>query len=143
MSDTPSLAAQAQRGHWRQTQRQLLLFGLIGGAQLLADWLCFVGLTWIEVDVVLANVAGRVVGAALGFWLNGRHTFATADHVPLGMKQALRFVAGWVITAVLSTAAVWLVDDIAGLKWAQAGKLVIDGSLALLGFVLSKYWIFR
>lgn len=128
----------------RQTQRQLLLFGLMGGLQLLADWLCFVALTFAGMDVVPANVIGRIIGAVLGFWLNGRHTFADSQSRPsLGHRQALRFAAGWLLTAVLSTAAVWLMDHFVGLSWARTGKFFVDGALALLGFVLSKYWIFR
>lgn len=129
---------------WRQTQRQLLLYGVMGGLQLLADWLCFVTLTLAGMDVVSANLVGRVVGATLGFWLNGRHTFADAQSRPsLGRRQAMRFAIGWLLTAALSTSAVWLLDGFAGLEWAQAGKVLVDSALALLGFVLSKYWIFR
>lgn len=128
---------------WRQTRRQLLLYGMVGSIQLLADWLCFVLLTWSGMDVVPANLCGRVFGACLGFWLNGQHTFANAGQPSLGRRQAIRFVIAWILTAVLSTAAVWLVDHFAGLRWAQAGKLGIDGAIALLGFLLSKYWIFR
>ena len=129
---------------WRQTQRQLLLYGLMGGVQLLADWLCFVALTFANVDVVAANLISRVVGAALGFWLNGRHTFADSESRPsLGRKQAIRFALGWLLTAILSTAAVWMLDAFAGLGWARTGKFFVDSVLALLGFALSKYWIFR
>ena len=129
---------------WRQTQRQLLLYGVMGGIQLLSDWLCFVALTFVGVDVVSANLISRVAGAVLGFWLNGRHTFADAQSRPsLGRKQAVRFVTGWLLSAILSTAAVWLLDGVAGLGWARTGKLFVDSALAVLGFVLSKYWIFR
>jgi putative flippase GtrA len=129
---------------WRQTRRQLTLYVVIGGVQLLADWLCFVALTWAGMDVVPANLLGRVFGACLGFWLNGSHTFAsTPGRSVLGRKQALRFFIGWMLTTALSTGAVWLTDYLAGLRWAQGGKLCIDGALALLGFLLSKYWIFR
>lgn len=128
----------------KQTQRQLLLYGLMGGLQLLADWLCFVALTFAGMDVVPANIIGRIVGAVLGFWLNGRHTFADSQSRPsLGRRQAFRFAIGWLLTAVLSTAAVWLVDNYGGLGWARTGKFFVDGALALFGFVLSKYWIFR
>lgn len=136
----------AATGHspgWRQTGRQVLLYGLVGGVQLLADWICFVLLTWSGMDVVPANLCGRIFGACLGFWLNGQHTFAKAGQPSLGRRQAIRFVIGWILTAAISTATIWLVDRFAGLGWAQAGKLGIDGAIALLGFLLSKYWIFR
>jgi putative flippase GtrA len=129
---------------WRQTQRQLFLYGLIGGIQLVADWLSFVLLTWAGMDVVPANLIGRLVGACLGFWLNGRHTFASSAGKPaLSGRHAFRFVLAWILTALISTAAVWLADHLAGLGWARASKLFIDAMLAVLGFLLSKYWIFR
>ena len=56
---------------------------------------------------------------------------------------AIRFALGWLLTAILSTAAVWMLDAFAGLGWARTGKFFVDSVLALLGFALSKYWIFR
>ena len=138
------IATTAAGTGWRRTRRQLALYGVIGGVQLLADWLCFVALTWIGMDVVPANLSGRVVGAILGFWLNGRHTFISDSGKPtLGRRHAVRFIIGWLLTAALSTAAVWLTDHVAGLGWARVCKLGIDGALAIFGFLLSKYWIFR
>ena len=136
---SPAPAPQARR-----LLREGLLYGLVGGLQLFADWLCFVALTSIGLAVVPANILGRVVGASLGFWLNGRFTFAKAgERAPLGRSQLLKFTLGWLINAVLSTLAVWALADARGLMAAWMGKLLIDGALAALGFAMSKYWIFR
>jgi putative flippase GtrA len=126
------------------TLKQLFLYALIGGIQLLADWTCFVLLTWLAVDVVSANILGRISGAILGFWLNGRYTFAQrCDGSSLDAGHAVRFVAGWALTAILSTLLVWLLNDMGGISVARLGKPIVDALLALIGFVLSKYWIFR
>lgn len=122
--------------------REAMLFAIFGGVQLVADWLTFVVLTWAGVETASANVAGRIVGAALGFWLNGRFTFRAAAGAQRS-RQLLRFVGGWAITAVLSTAAVYVIERNLGLQAAWIGKLVVDALIAVLGFALSKYWIFR
>ena len=48
---------------------------LIGGVQWLLDWGVMVALSHWGLPVEAANVAGRICGAMLGFWLNGRITF--------------------------------------------------------------------
>ena len=49
---------------------------LIGGVQWLVDWGVLVLLTRYGMQVESANVLGRVAGALLGYWLNGKLTFA-------------------------------------------------------------------
>ena len=124
--------------------KQLFLYALTGCAQLLADWLCFMFLTWLAIDVIPANVIGRVVGATLGFWLNGQYTFARDITASAPQRRQLpRFIIGWIVTAVLSTTFVWILDAFGGIRAARLGKPVVDATLAVLGFALSKYWIFR
>ena len=123
--------------------RQLVGFGLVGGVQLLLDWACFVLLTFAGVPVVSANLVGRIAGASVGFWLNGRHTFAGPGRPPLGRRQALRFVLFWLAMTAASTGAVQLLDAQQGLQAAWLGKPLVDGLLAALGFFASKYWIYR
>jgi hypothetical protein len=54
-----------------------------------------------------------------------------------------RFAAGWAFTAALSTVAVYAADRAFGLHGAWAAKFFVDAAIAVLGFLLSKYWIFR
>ena len=44
-----------------------------------------------------ANIAGRISGALLGYWLNGRFTFAGDEH-QLGRTQLQRFIFMWLCT---------------------------------------------
>ena len=124
-------------------RRQVLGFGLVGGLQLLVDWLCFVSLTALGVPVVPSNVAGRVLGASMGFWLNGRFTFAGNGAAPLGRGPLLRFVVFWLAMTLLSTLAVHQLDALQGLHIAWLGKPLVDAVLAVMGFVASRYWIYR
>ncbi|MBN8428460.1 MAG: GtrA family protein [Xanthomonadales bacterium] len=122
---------------------QLWRFGLVGGIQLLADWACFVALSALGADVVLANLIGRVSGASLGYWLNGRYTFARQGAPQLGKRQLLRFLLFWLLMSGLSTLAVDLLDQAHGLYWAWLGKPLIDATLAAIGFVAARWWIYR
>ncbi|HEX5694039.1 MAG TPA: GtrA family protein [Arenimonas sp.] len=124
--------------------RQVVGFGLVGGLQLLLDWACFVALTALGVAVLPANLAGRVAGACLGFWANGRFTFAVPGEPPrLGRRRLLRFVVFWLAMSALSTLAVMGLDQFHGLYAAWLGKPLVDAMLAVLGFLAAKYWIYR
>ena len=88
--------------------RQLLFrqggsFIAVGLAQLLLDWLVFVGLTALGVPAASGNLAGRISGALLGFWLNGRVTFARSGEVRLGWWRFVKFLLVWIPLTVIST----------------------------------------
>lgn len=116
-------------------------FGLVGGIQLVVDWALFVALSWAGVGVVPSNLVSRAGGAALGYWLNGKYTFAGGSG--LGRNQMIRFVVTWIAMSVLSSAIVWIVGHKAGLGWAWLVKPAGDAALALLSFFISKHWIYR
>ncbi|GAB6195007.1 GtrA family protein [Lysobacter xanthus] len=123
--------------------RQGASYGLVGALQLLLDWLGFVALTSLGVATVPSNIAGRILGAALGFWLNGVLTFRQAGEGRLGWRRFLRFLASWSTMTLLSTLAVHAIDAGAGLQWAWMLKPAVDAALAALGFIVSRYWIYR
>jgi len=129
---------------WRLTARQAVLFGMVGGLQLALDWSCFVGLSMLGLAAAPANLVGRLLSSILGFWLNRTLTFANAgSRSSMPTRQLLRYIAGWMLTALLSTLLVAALDHAFGLRVAAAGKIVVDGLLALFAFWLSKHWIFR
>lgn len=124
--------------------RQVVGFGLVGGLQLLLDWACFVALTALGVAVLPANLVGRIAGASLGFWANGRFTFAKPGEPPrLGRRRLLRYVLFWLAMSALSTLAVMGLDQLHGLHAAWLGKPLVDAVLAAMGFLAAKYWIYR
>jgi len=114
----------------------------IGAVQLLVDWAVFVALSASGVLVEPANIVGRISGAAIGFWANGRFTFAS-DDTTLGHRQFARFAMMWVATTAISTWAVGHIDDTVGLRWAWLAKPGIDIAVSTLGFVLSRHWVYR
>ncbi|MDF4002844.1 GtrA family protein [Luteibacter sp. PPL552] len=115
----------------------------MGIIQLVLDWITFVCLTYAGVPATPSNICGRVLGACAGFWLNGKWTFSHEERSVLSQKAMGRFVASWVLTTVLSTLIVSLVNHDHGLHWAWIAKPVADAVLAALGFAISKYWIYR
>jgi len=124
--------------------RQLLLFLLVGAAQVALDWAVFVALTHAGVAVAVGNVIGRICGACLGYWLNGRYTFAGSDGRPrLGPVQLRRFITAWLLLTALSTLLVWMVAGRFSLQMAWLAKPAVEALIAVIGFVVWRQWVYR
>jgi len=127
----------------RALTRQLSLFLLAGAAQVLLDWAVFVSLSAAGVPLAPSNLAGRVVGAGLGFWLNGRFTFAGDGRSRLSGLQLRRFVVAWLLLTLLSTLLLSAVHSRFDLHAAWIAKPAVEAVIALLGFVVWRQWVFR
>lgn len=123
-------------------RRQGPRYLLIGGIQWLVDWGVMVALSHFGLHIGVANVCGRVSGALLGFWLNGKITFAGEDHA-IGRTQLLRFIAMWLVLTAVSTFAIEAIDDVLGRKRAWLAKPLVELMLGLVGFVGSRQWVYR
>lgn len=122
--------------------RHLRLYLLIGLIQWGLDCALTVVLSHSLLPVAQANIAGRIAGAALGFWLNGRYTFASAT-TTVGGKQLARFALMWLtLTATGSLLLGWLQQQ-HSLTAAWLAKPLLEAGFAVIGFVLSRYWIYR
>ncbi len=126
----------------RQLSRQLLLFLFVGLAQVALDSAAFILLTALGVPVAAGNIAGRIAGASLGYWLNGRYTFAAAGRARLGRKQLRRFVLAWSALTALSTALLALVASQFDLHAAWLAKPAVEALMAAIGFVVWRQWVF-
>lgn len=123
--------------------RQLLLFALIGGLQVLIDWAVFVTLTYAGLPLVAGNLCGRTAGALLGFWLNGRHTFAVGGRARLEGVNLRRFLLAWLLITALSTLLLSAVQQRFDLQAAWLAKPAVEALMALLGFVVWRQWVYR
>jgi len=123
--------------------RQGASFVLVGLLQLLLDWAMFVALTSLGVSAPLGNVAGRVSGALLGFWLNGRMTFAAQGKPRLGWRRFARFLAVWLALTLISTVAVTWVAHGLGMQQAWLAKPLVEGVLAVIAFFLWRHLVYR
>ena len=123
--------------------RQGTSFVLVGLLQLLLDWAVFVTLSGWGIPPATANVIGRVAGAALGFWLNGRITFARDGSARLGWRRFGRFAIIWLILTVISTLLITGVDKHLGLQQAWLAKPMIEAALAVMAFFLWRNVVYR
>lgn len=124
--------------------RQGSAYLFIGVLQLLLDWAVFVLVTAAGLPVVQGNLAGRVAGMLLGFWLNGRITFATADgEQRLGWRRFARFLPLWLLLTTASTLLVSSADHALGLQYAWLAKPLVEGGLAVISFLLLRHVVYR
>lgn len=123
--------------------RQGSSYIIIGLVQLALDWLVFVGSTALGLPVAPANVIGRLAGMLLGFWLNGRYTFAAAGQQRLGWKRFARFLSLWLLLTAASTVLVTAADHRLGLQYAWLAKPLVEAGLAMVSFVLMRHVVYR
>ncbi|PTA71366.1 MULTISPECIES: GtrA family protein [unclassified Stenotrophomonas] len=124
--------------------RQGRSYLVVGLAQLLLDWLLFVACTAAGMAVVPANVAGRVGGMLLGFWLNGRYTFVDGQgRQRLGWRRFARFLPLWLLLTAASSLLVAAADHALGLQYAWLAKPLVEGGLACVSFLLMRYVVYR
>ncbi|GAB3509197.1 GtrA family protein [Pseudoxanthomonas daejeonensis] len=117
-----------------------LAFGIL---QLVLDWSLFVAFTTFGMAAAPANLASRTASAVLGFWLNGRYTFADSQGSRLGWRRFVRFWALWIVMTVLSTVLVASVEAHLGLRWAWLAKPVVEVGLAAANFFLLRRLVYR
>jgi putative flippase GtrA len=118
-------------------------FIVAGALQLLLDWAVFVALTSMGASPVVGNLAGRICGALLGFWLNGRVTFADQGQPKLGWRRFLRFLAVWLALTLISTVLVASTAAQLGLQQAWLAKPIVEGALAVVAFFLWRHLVYR
>jgi putative flippase GtrA len=128
---------------WRPHLRQGATYVLVGLAQLVLDTAVFVGVTAAGLPVAPGNVLGRIAGALLGYWLNGRITFASGGEARLGRGSFARFVAWWLGFTVLSTVAMAAIAAQLGMAHAWIAKPLVEAVLALASFFLLRHWVYR
>lgn len=123
--------------------RQGATYIAVGLLQLAIDALLFIALTAAGTSPAIANPLARASAAGVGFWLNGRHTFADAAGPRLGGKRFWRFALTWLSLTAISTVSVAALAHGPGLHAAWLGKPVIEALLAVVSFTLLRQWVYR
>lgn len=123
--------------------RQSTHFVLVGMLQLALDWGIFVLVTGVGGEVSLGNLAGRLCGAMLGFWLNGRLTFAAQGRALLGWRRFFRFAVLWSLLTIVSTWLLQLTESHLGLQWVWLAKPMVESLLAVVSFFLWRQLVYR
>ena len=117
-------------------------FVVVGVAQLILDWSLFSILHVVSGATVAPNVAGRLAGAMVGFWLNGRFTFADAGQARLGTKRFARYAVLWLGLTLLSTSIIKTIDAWLGGSAVYWCILPLEALMALLSFFISRHWVY-
>jgi putative flippase GtrA len=116
-------------------------FVAVGCVLVIVDSATFIALTKLGAPPPLANVCGRVMGALLGFWLNGRLTFNRHRQPRLGNRFA-RYAVLWTSTTVVSTASLtWIAQNLS-LTQAWWSKPLIEIGLGVISFVVARHWVY-
>jgi putative flippase GtrA len=123
-------------------RRHLGSYAAIGLLQWLVEYGFMLALSEWVMPVEPANVIGRLAGAMLGFWLNGKWTFA-GEGTHVGRRAVLRFVLMWLVLTLLNTWLVGIIDEDYGLRRAQLLKPLVDILSGGIGFLLSRHWVYR
>lgn len=127
----------------RRLSRQLLWFVLIGLFLVLVDWAVFSALYYLGMALTPANVCGRIAGAAIGFYLNGRITFAEGGMARVQARHMLRFALAWVVWTLLGTVLLHHAQLLFGARAPYLAKPVIEIFLAALSFLSSRFYVYR
>lgn len=123
--------------------RQGASFLIVGCCLIAADWAVFVALTALGMAAAPANVLGRVVGAFLGFWLNGWVTFGKLGAPRFGRHRFIRFVLLWIVLTAMSTVLITALADQLTLHAAWLAKPIVESGMAVLSFFASRFWVYR
>lgn len=123
-------------------KRHLGGYATVGLAQWLVEYGLMVALSAWILPVEQANIIGRMAGASMGFWLNGRYTFK-GDGRGLSHIALMRFLMMFVGLTVLNTLLVSLVHDYVGLRTTWAVKPGLDAITGFIGFWLSRHWVYQ
>ena len=123
--------------------RQISFFLVIGVLQLALDSTVFIALSAAGVPVIPANIAGRLAGASLGYWLNGRYTFADQGKPRLSGRHLGRFVVAWSLLTALSSALLYMIEARSNLHMAWLAKPLLEAFNAAIGFVVWRQWVYR
>lgn len=123
--------------------RQMGLFVLAGVAQVALDSTIFVLGTALGLPVAPGNVLGRLSGASLGYWLNGRYTFADNGAARHSRRHLGRFAVAWCSLTAVSTVLLHTVAARVDLHTAWLAKPFVEAMMAGVGFIVWRQWVFR
>jgi putative flippase GtrA len=116
-------------------------FIAVGIAQVILDSFVFIALTSLGLSPAPANLGGRISGAAMGFWLNGKITFARHRQPRLGARF-MRYAVLWLVMTAISTTALTVIARDAGLIHAWWSKPLVEAILGIVSFLVSRHWVY-
>jgi putative flippase GtrA len=121
---------------------QLVRYGIVGGTVYVSDFATFAVTLWAVPGAYLwANVAGKSVGALVGFVLHRQFTFSW-EHKDNAARQLVSYVMLFAFNLALSSLLIFLLVNQAGAN-AFAAKLLVDVVVIAVAFIASRLWVYR
>lgn len=127
----------------KRTFRQLLRYVLAGGAAFSVDIGAFALLRLMTgTDLIAANIAARLGGAATAFLLNHYWTFAKT-RLPTSFS-ALRYATLWLVATLVSSAGLHALRGLAETPAREILlKIGVEAVLMFANFILCKFWVYQ
>lgn len=121
--------------------RQLLRYGTVGVVSLGMDVGLFVMLRSLGLDIVTCNVLARLVGAFVAYAGNFLWTFGGQTRSRFWGGATLRYGLLWFGSTALST---WGLTALVALQLPEPlAKLLMELSMPLFNFLVSRLWVFK
>ncbi len=119
---------------------KFLKFCITGGLNTLVDFCVFFILSYIGVNIYIAQGIGYSAGIANSFIINRRWTFKQKGDVH--WAELVRFIILNLASLVLSIGLMYVFSDLLGLKELYA-KLFTTAFTVVVNFIGSNFWVFK
>lgn len=119
--------------------RQFMVFVMVGVVSALIDVSVMQALLHAGVHLTIATAAGFGLGLVANYLLHSKVTFQ--HHATMSAAAMTKFALVVLVNFGITLAFVYLSQRFVGS--ALAGKLASLPVVAINGFVLSKFWVFR
>lgn len=123
------------------TQRQFLLYLILGGILTLCEWLCFYALTFmLQIHYLISSVVVFVVISALGIVVYKRAIFG--DSHLSARREIIAIYAINILGIALNSTILWLCVEFIALN-AMIGKIIASFLVAFYSFFMRKKFIYK
>ena len=117
--------------------RQFMVFAMVGGISAVCDIFVMQGLILFGIHPLWATTAGFIFGFVVNFILHLRVTFAHQNSFWVFIKFSVVVGINYFLTIILVKLSLAWFDE------ALIGKIASLPVVAINGFVLSKFWVFK
>ena len=118
--------------------RQFVKFIFVGASNTAISFVAYAGLIWFGLVYWLAGAIAFVLGAANGYMLNRRWTFASSDTTEARLRYLVVQLAGLGATTLL----LWLFVSSGALARIEAYAAAVP-TVTLATFLANRGWVFR
>ena len=117
-----------------------MLFTLVGAFGTLAHYVLLVILVeLLEIDAVIASMAGALLGATINYVLNYRFTFNSRTRHRIALP---RFLAVASVGFLINTSLMWVAVSLTNLHYI-IGQILTTSLVLLWNFIGNRFWTFE